>query len=158
MSTHEPLSPHLWLRHGDCIHSSADQHMQGQTLDKSAAQFLVDTINAAPGEITILALAACTNVAMAMKLDPELPAKWKEVVILGGAFQVSGNVSPAAEANIMGDPEAADWVVSHGRNIYMVGLDVTHACSLSGEQLQSLSGAQLCSMSRRHLLAVLWCS
>jgi inosine-uridine nucleoside N-ribohydrolase len=118
------------------------QCVQGSPSDKSAAQFLVDTINAAPGEITILALAACTNVALAMKLDPDLSSKWKELVILGGAFHVSGNVSPAAEANIMGDPEAADWVLSRGKNIFIVGLDVTHACSLTGDQLHSLSGAQ----------------
>lgn len=94
----------------------------------------------------MLALAACTNVAHAMQRDPTLHTKWKELVILGGAFQVSGNVSPAAEANIFGDPEAADFVLSVGENIWMVGLDVTHSCVLTGEQLKSLNGVCLSGM------------
>ena len=118
-------------------------HLQGTASDEAAADFLVRTLNAAPGEITILALAACTNIARAMQKDASIASKWQQLVILGGAFQVPGNVSPAAEANIMGDPEAADWVVSHGENVWMLGLDVTHSCSLSGEQLRSLDGVPL---------------
>jgi purine nucleosidase len=106
----------------------------------SAAEFLVEAINASPGEITVLALAACTNIAHAMQRDPTIHTKWKELVILGGAFQVSGNVSPAAEANILGDPEAADFVLAVGENVWMVGLDVTHSCVLTGEQVKSLKG------------------
>lgn len=116
------------------------QCVQGKASELNAAEFLVKAINDDPGEITILALAACTNIAMAMQHDPALQTKWKEVVILGGAFEVSGNVNPAAEANIMGDPEAADWVVSHGQNVRMIGLDVTHSCYLTGEQLAALEG------------------
>lgn len=56
--------------------------------------------------------------------------------------QVSGNVNPAAEANIFGDPEAADYVFKHtkGDTTYVVGLDVTHDCVISGTQLASLKG------------------
>ena len=47
-------------------------------------------------------------------------------MILGGAFFVNGNINPAAEANIFGDPEAADFVLGQPARMRMVGLDVTH--------------------------------
>ena len=62
-------------------------------------------------------------------------------MVLGGAFTVPGNVNPAAEANIFGDPEAADYVLSRCSNVWMIGLDVTHECVLSGGALRSLQGA-----------------
>lgn len=97
---------------------------------------------AAPGEVSILALAACTNVARAIAAEPRLPGAWAELVILGGAFAAAGNVNPAAEANILGDPEAADFLFQHAtRATYVVGLDVTHECTLSGERLAALRGA-----------------
>lgn len=57
-------------------------------------------------------------------------------------LQVSGNVNPAAEANIFGDPEAADYVFKHtkGDTTYVVGLDVTHDCVITGTQLATLKG------------------
>lgn len=58
-----------------------------------------------------------TNVALALQLDPSIGAKWRELVVLGGAFFVNGNVNPAAEANIFGDPEAADFVFGASANI-----------------------------------------
>lgn len=101
-------------------------------------------LNESPGEITILALAACTNIALALKKDPELHTKWKELVVLGGAFHINGNVTPAAEANIVGDVEAADYVFARGTNTYVVGLDVTMECSLTKEQLELLRGEHAC--------------
>jgi inosine-uridine nucleoside N-ribohydrolase len=117
--------------------------LQATPCEKSAAEFLVEQLSAQPGQITVLALAACTNIALAMQLDPDLPSKWQQLVILGGAFQVGGNVNPAAEANIFGDPEAADYVLSRANlNTYVVGLDVTHDCTVSGEELANLRGAR----------------
>jgi Inosine-uridine preferring nucleoside hydrolase len=123
--------------------------LQAEPSSMSATDFLVQTLNQHPGEVTVLALAALTNVALALQKDPELHTKWKELVVLGGAFKVSGNVNPAAEANILGDPEAADFVLSRATNVWLIGLDVTHDCSMTEQLLQSLQGA-LC-------LNVLWC-
>lgn len=44
-----------------------------------------------------------------------------ELVVLGGAFFTNGNVNPAAEANVFGDPEAADLVLGGGANVRVVG-------------------------------------
>lgn len=130
--------------------------MQSQASDTSAADFLVEKLHAEPGQITVLALAACTNLALAIQKDPALPSKWQELVILGGAFNCSGNVNPAAEANILGDPEAADFVMQHAHNVSIVGLDITHSCSMSGAQLHALRGAarilpRFCAVNMPHM-------
>lgn len=112
---------------------------KGHAADCSAAEFIVRTVHAHPGRVTVLALAPLTNIAQALMLDPQLGDKWAELVVLGGAFFVSGNVNPAAEANIFGDPDAADLVLGAPR-VRVVGLDVTTRCRMTGQQLEELRG------------------
>ncbi len=97
------------------------------TLDpRSSAQFIVDMARAHPEEITLVAVGPLGNLALALKLEPALPTLLREVIIMGGAITEPGNVSPVAEANIWGDPHAADQVFCAGWKLTMVGLDVTH--------------------------------
>lgn len=93
---------------------------------RASAQFIVDTARAQPGEITLVAVGPLGNLALALKLEPALPTLLREVIIMGGAITEPGNVSPVAEANIWGDPHAADHVFTAGWKLTMVGLDVTH--------------------------------
>lgn len=97
----------------------------GKALDESAAAFIVRMVSAQPGEITLIAVGPLTNLALALKLEPRLPTMVKEVIVMGGAAHVHGNISPVAEANIYNDPEAASLVFSAGWPLTMVGLDVT---------------------------------
>ena len=93
------------------------------------AEAIVDIVSKNPGEISIVAVGRLTNLARALDLCPELPELVREVVIMGGAFGYNdhrGNVSPVAEANIAGDPSAADKVFTAGWPISIAGLDVTH--------------------------------
>lgn len=92
---------------------------------RSAHQFIIDTVRAQPGEVTLVAVGRMTNLALALKADPDFAALVKEVIVMGGAFDVNGNTSPAAEANIHGDPEAADLVFTAPWRVTVVGLDVT---------------------------------
>jgi inosine-uridine nucleoside N-ribohydrolase len=92
---------------------------------KRAAQFLVDAAKANPGQITIVAVGRLTNLAQAIQLDPQFVRNIREVVMMGGALYVPGNVSPVAEANIGGDPHAADLVFTSAWKVTMIGLDVT---------------------------------
>ncbi|MDP9836730.1 inosine-uridine nucleoside N-ribohydrolase [Neorhizobium huautlense] len=92
---------------------------------RSAHQFIIDTVRANPGEITLVAVGRMTNLALVLQADSEVAALVKEVVVMGGAFDVPGNVTPAAEANIFGDPEAADLVFTAPWRVTVVGLDVT---------------------------------
>lgn len=94
---------------------------------RASAQFIVDMARAQPGEITLVAVGPLGNLALALKLDPELPKLLREVIIMGGTVDEPGNVSPVAEANIWNDPHAADQVFTAGWKLTMVGLDVTHA-------------------------------
>ena len=102
----------------------------------SGAQGIVDLVSAHPHEISIVAVGRMTNLAMALEIAPELPSLVREVVVMGGAFGFNGhrgNVSPVAEANIAGDPQAADSVFTSGMPISIVGLDVTQETILTSE-------------------------
>lgn len=96
--------------------------------DEPGAQAIVRLAKEHPGEISLVAVGRMTNVAQALALCPELPELLKEIVIMGGVFGFNGhrgNVSPVTEANIGGDPLAADLVMGCGASIVVVGLDVT---------------------------------
>jgi len=100
----------------------------GKAQDKSAAQAIVDLVRAHPHEISIIAVGRMTNVALALAIDPDLPMFVKALIVMGGFFGYNGhrgNVSPVAEANIAGDPSAADIVFTCGMPTTIVGLDVT---------------------------------
>ncbi len=99
-----------------------------------ACDFIVDQVMAAPGDVTIVATAPLTNVALALAKEPDVATAAKELVIMGGAYG-RGNVTPAAEFNIYVDPEAADIVFSAPWHITMMGLDVTHQ-ALCSEEVQ----------------------
>jgi purine nucleosidase len=102
---------------------------------EAAAQYLVRMVNARPGELTLVAVARLTNVAVALSLDPALLGKLRGLYVMGGAAFVPGNVTAAAEANIWGDPEAAYKVFHAGGDITMVGLDVTHQALFTDDDL-----------------------
>ncbi|XP_020247744.1 probable uridine nucleosidase 1 [Asparagus officinalis] len=103
----------------------------GNKLEQSAYEFLVDKVSQYPSEVSVLALGPLTNLALAIKRDSSFASKVKKIVILGGAFFTSGNVNPAAEANIYGDPEAADIVFTCGAEIVVVGINITTQAILS---------------------------
>ncbi len=97
------------------------------TLQSShAAQFIVDTVRAHPGQVTLVAVGPLGNLAAALRLAPDLPVLVKQVIVMGGTVVEPGNVSPVAEANIWNDSHAADLVFRAGWPLVMVGLDVTH--------------------------------
>lgn len=103
-----------------------------------AAHFIIEQVMSAPGEITLVPIGPLTNIALAMLLRPDLPQHIAGMVIMGGAAFVGGNSTPAAEANIFNDPEAADLVFGADCPIVMCGLDVTKATVMSSEQIAGL--------------------
>jgi purine nucleosidase len=92
--------------------------------DGHAVDYLIKTIGAAPGEITLIAIGPLTNVALAVRREPRLTGWVRNFVIMGGSAG-RGNTTPAAEFNIAADPEAAAIVFGAGWTVTMVGLDVT---------------------------------
>ena len=92
--------------------------------DKHASLFMIDTLRASDEPVTIVTTGPMTNLALAMRLAPDILPKIREIVFMGGSYGL-GNVTPAAEFNIITDAEAAYVVINSGCKITMVGLDVT---------------------------------
>lgn len=92
-----------------------------------AVDFIIDSVRSAEaGSITLCALGPLTNLGMAFVKAPDIIPHLKEIVLMGGGFFEGGNVTPAAEFNIIVDPHAAHVVFSSGCPITMMPLDVTH--------------------------------
>ena len=79
----------------------------------TAADFLIETVSAEPGEISLVTTAPLTNLAHALAREPRLCGAFREVLTLGGIHAI-GNVTPAADFNIWADPEAARFVLRAG--------------------------------------------
>ncbi|CAB0906221.1 nucleoside hydrolase [Corynebacterium diphtheriae] len=96
----------------------------GVVQELSAVDFLIESVERYGDELIIVPTGAMTNIAAAMKKS-ETFARDAQIVFMGGALTVPGNVSQWAEANVNQDPEAADFMVRNAGDITMVGLDVT---------------------------------
>ena len=108
---------------------------------KHAALAISEAVMASPGEFSILALGRMTNVALALALEPGIAAAVREIVVMGGAVTVPGNVSGVATANLYEDPEAASIVYRSGAPIVQVGLDVCNRVTVSQAQLDAIARA-----------------
>ena len=99
--------------------------------EKHAVPFIIDALMASDGDITLVPVGPLTNIAVAMRTEPRIVGKIREIVLMGGAVGL-GNITAAAEFNIYADPEAAHVVFTSGAPIVMMGLDLTYqtACSL----------------------------
>ena len=106
-----------------------------------AAGFIVDTVMQRPGEVTLLAVGALTNLALALQREPRIAEAVRRVVIMGGAVFTRGNITPVAEANIYHDPEAARAVFGARWPVVVVGLDVTMRSTLTEADLAQLAAA-----------------
>jgi purine nucleosidase len=98
---------------------------EGRTTNKNATEIILALLQKYPRQITIVAIGPLTNIAHALKKDFKTMKKTREIVIMGGAFDVAGNTGPVAEFNMYVDPEAADRVLRSGIPITLIPLDVT---------------------------------
>lgn len=93
----------------------------------TSAQAIVSHVMASqPGEITLAVTGPMTNVALALRQEPEVARRLKRIVAMGGSRSEGGNITASAEYNIWADPEAADEVLKAPVEVVMMGLDVTH--------------------------------
>jgi inosine-uridine nucleoside N-ribohydrolase len=110
----------------------------GQNADEGAAAFLVRLARENIGELVVCAIGPLTNIADALKLDPEFANNIKNLVIMGGAFECPGNITPHAEANIFHDPAAADFIFATPMPIVMVGLNATMLTLLTPDDFDEM--------------------
>lgn len=112
------------------------RHSVVEELD--AADFIIASARANPGQITLVAIGPLTNIAEAYRRDPELPSLVAGLVIMGGTVDEPGNVTPVAEANFFNDPHAADSLMAADWPMTLIGLDVTHKIMIGDSSLKKL--------------------
>jgi inosine-uridine nucleoside N-ribohydrolase len=107
---------------------------QGRPVDQHAVDLMAERIEP---DVVLVPTGPLTNVALLLARYPDV--RPKRIVLMGGAI-AEGNVTPAAEFNIWGDPEAAARVFASGIDLTMVGLDVTHKALFADRHAERLEG------------------
>lgn len=116
----------------------------GRPSTRSAVELIVGSARERPGEVLLIATGPLTNVALALREESHLPDLLGGFALMGGAFARGGNVTPAAEANIWVDPQAADEVFTtfsgadEARLPICVGLDVTERAVMRRPDLDAV--------------------
>jgi inosine-uridine nucleoside N-ribohydrolase len=145
---HRGASRPLVRPHRDAIYFHDEGGLGGARLPASTRTISKDRGPAAiirlarerPGELTLVTLAPLTNLAIALNVEPGLPALLRSVVVMGGAYTVRGNTTEAAEFNILVDPEAAEQVfAAPWPDLTAVGLDVTERVALKREDWDAVN-------------------
>lgn len=140
--------------HGDDgLGNTVDGPAPGAITGESAPEQIVRLARAEPGRYDLLATGPLTNLGIALLLEPELPRLIRSVVVMGGAANASGNMTPLAEANIWHDPEAAKLVFDAPWVVTMVGLDVTMRTYLDERSLALIAAGA--SANARFATAIL---
>lgn len=110
---------------------------------ESAINFLISEVERHPGEITILEIGPMTNLALALRLKPEIETKIKRVVFMGGNVRVAGNATSSAEFNFWFDPEAARIVLrSRIAQKIMFGLDICNTAPIQKAQFDAVAAVR----------------
>jgi len=102
-----------------------------------APDLIIELIHKYPHEITLIPVGPLTNIALSVSKDPSIVGLTKNIVIMGGSIS-GGNVTGVAEANIFGDPEAAEIVFKAGWTVTMVGSDVGEQTLMRRKELTEL--------------------
>jgi inosine-uridine nucleoside N-ribohydrolase len=96
-----------------------------------AVNFMIETVKKHPHRVTLLVIGPLTNIALAIRMAPEIVPLIKRIVYMGGAFEVRGNTTPAAEMNIWYDAEAARAVIREPIEQTFIPLDVTNKVQMN---------------------------
>ncbi|MEF3691605.1 MAG: nucleoside hydrolase [Candidatus Moraniibacteriota bacterium] len=128
--------------HGDSGLDGA-KIIKQEKLNNLAVDKIIEIVRRNQKKISILILGPETNLAKAFLRDPELPKLIKQLVIMGGAINVSGNKNRVAEFNIFVDPEAADIVFRAAVKKILIPLDVCNEVFLTMTDFKKMKGSKL---------------
>lgn len=92
-----------------------------QLENRGAVETFIDAVRSNPRKITLVTLGPLTNIALALRIAPDIAGKIEMCYTMGGAAATLGNITPAAEFNIYVDPEAAKIVFDSDIPLLMVG-------------------------------------
>lgn len=112
---------------------------RSEPVDRHAVDFIIETLAASPGEISLVAVGPLTNIALAVRREPRITTWAKEFVVMGGSY-TRGNTTPAAEFNMVADPEAAAVALSAAWEPVLIGLDVTLGTRVTPDVRARLDG------------------
>ncbi|MCK8607073.1 nucleoside hydrolase [Apilactobacillus ozensis] len=129
-----PVSAHIHGKNG--IGEVDLPEPQRKPEKESGVDFFIEAARKWGKDLTIIPTGPLTNLAAALKKDPEIADLIGNVTLMGGALTVPGNVTPFAEANIQQDAEAANYVFTNKLHDTMVGLDVTLRTLLTKKETQ----------------------
>ncbi len=125
--------------HGDSGMDGPEfEELHGCAEEQHAVDFIIQECLKYDRELVLIPTGPLTNIAMALIREPGIKKGIKEIVLMGGAYGI-GNTTPAAEFNILVDPEAAHIVFESGLPITMVGLDLTHQAKAYPETVERIS-------------------
>ena len=106
--------------------------------DLDAVSFLKESISSSEEKVTLCVLGPMTNIGKALIEKPEISDNIEQIIFMGGSA-TGGNTTPAAEFNILVDPEATEIVLHSGIELVMMGLDVTHQAISTSDRIQNIS-------------------
>jgi len=132
------------VSHGSTGLGYADLVPEGRISGRFAADVIVENARARPGELLLVVTGPQTNLALALRREPELPRLLRRLALMGGSFDHPGNSTPTAEFNILVDPEAAaivfDAFSAPGVPRPLVcGLNVTERAELRPEHVRRVA-------------------
>ena len=108
-----------------------------------AVHALIRMADEQPGELVLVAIGPLTNIALATRLDPSLPDKYRRLVVMGGAVRSMGNTSNlATEFNLFADPEAGAIVFEAWTDIALISWETTMAHPFSEQQIKALGSKE----------------
>ena len=133
-------TPRRAISHGaDGLGDSGFPASSRTARSEHAVHALIRLADEAPGELTLVAIGPLTNVALATRLDPTLPKKYKRLVVMGGAIHGMGNSwIQAVEFNFYVDPEAAAIVMNTWPGLTLISWETTMAHALTRRQIEAL--------------------
>ena len=131
-----------WTKDPGTVVEPLGGYAQDTTVESThAIDFIIRSIRANPGEVTILALGPLTNIAMALRKDPGLAPLIKEIIYMGGNIEVLGNVTAAAEFNFWFDAESAAIVLGSEIKHTLIPLDATDKLLFNKEKFERMVGS-----------------
>ena len=123
---------------GDCHFPPSRRTVEAE----HASVALARLASQAPGALTLVALGPLTNLAVAMSLDPRLPAKYRRLVVMGGAVRATGNMTrPSTEFNVSSDPEAAAIVLEGWPDVELVPWETVMQSMIGMDRVRELWSA-----------------
>jgi purine nucleosidase len=130
---HELYAPHLGSARVELPHTTRTPERL------HAANYIVETVMANPGEITVVAIGPMTNVALALALEPRIAQAAREFVLMvGSATNYAHNVTTVGDFNAFVDPEALQRVLDSGAKIRTVGIDQTSRVRMTCDHVRTL--------------------